>query len=176
MKNEQIFHRAYELASRLHANDTRKDKVTPYMVHVDAVIEGSERVAKRRWPKVDLSETIWLIKSVAALHDVVEDHPNEINEKDLTQELSTVIDENDSGYDVGDIMANITAIVTAVGMITKKPKGVETYDSYVRRVLSHEWARIVKIADLEHNMSDLTPGSMLDKYQLTHWLLTTAIT
>ena len=164
---ELIFTRSIALAQRLHANDYRKDGETPYMVHVCAVIDGAGQVAKTRWPGIGYNQ-ILLIQCVAALHDVVEDHPTEITYDDIFRELSA--DESGIPMNVDDL-SNINTIIGAVKCITKKNKGEESYDSYVRRVLSNEWAKLVKIADLEHNMSDLPPGSMRDKYELTKWVL-----
>ena len=43
----------------------------------------------------------------------------------------------------------------------------EMYDRYVRFIRENEYSRIVKIADLKHNMSDLKKGNLLAKYELT---------
>ena len=53
--------KAYSLAYRAHAKQTRRDGVTPYMTHIYAVMQ--------RAPKDAVSQ------AVAALHDVGEDHP-----------------------------------------------------------------------------------------------------
>ena len=44
---------------------------------------------------------------------------------------------------------------------------METYLQYLDRVLSNDFSLNVKLADLEHNMSDLGLGNLLDKYQVT---------
>ena len=151
-----IFDRAYAYAKKIHANDFRKDGVTPYMVHIDAVVAGTDQRVRNLYPNVNEFE-IGLIKSVAALHDAMEDHPETVTRE-------TILDNLGREGVADDVLVGIIAI-------TKKPKGEESYDNYVRRVASHEWARIVKLADLEHNMSDLKPGSMRDKYELTKWVL-----
>jgi (p)ppGpp synthase/HD superfamily hydrolase len=43
-------------------------------------------------------------------------------------------------------------ILDALDAMTHKPKGEETYDEYIERVALNYLARIVKIADLTHNM------------------------
>jgi len=53
--------KAYGLARRAHAKQTRRDGVTPYMTHIYAVMQ--------RAPKDAVSQ------AVAIMHDLVEDHP-----------------------------------------------------------------------------------------------------
>lgn len=69
-------------------------------------------------------------KIVAILHDIIEDTP------------LTIEDLMIHGFDLN--------IVDAIDIITKI-KG-EHYDDYLKRVKDNELARIVKIADLSHNM------------------------
>lgn len=71
-------------------------------------------------------------KTVAYLHDVVEDTKITIN--DLNETFPAVI-------------------VKAVDAITKREK--ETYEDYLKRVSENELAKKVKVSDLLHN-SDLT--------------------
>ena len=79
---------------------------------------------------------------VALLHDVVEDSDIEL------ESLYQVFPER---------------IVDAVGCLTKRKD--ETYKDFVLRAKENELARIVKIADIEHNLSTL-PGKhkLRDRY------------
>jgi (p)ppGpp synthase/HD superfamily hydrolase len=85
------------------------------------------------------------VMTVAALHDIVEDTP-------LTTEYVRVT----FGDDIAD----------AVDAITKRDG--EAYPAYLKRVEANEWARLVKIEDLKHNMSrtrgKLAPSQMV-KYE-----------
>lgn len=169
------FKTAYELACEAHEKDVRKDG-KPYMTHVDAVILGSVRRMENKisfrkmgvvWEDVlDQNGEMFIdtVLSVAALHDAFEDHPD-------THSL-VYIGKRFEYYhpDMGDY--DKIAILSGIDAISKKPKGTEDYVSYLRRVWYNPHARIVKIADLEHNMSDLKPGNLLDKYTLTYHVLT----
>lgn len=87
-------------------------------------------------------------KVVAWLHDVVEDTP----------------------ITLSDLMDSFpTDIVSAVDAITKR--GNEDYDKYIRRVGNNPLSRVVKIADITHNLSDLKKGSMRDKYMVARMYL-----
>ena len=165
-----IYDRALAFAELHHANDYRKDGKTPYMVHVMAVDEITERLVKAEGVTPVPHDILRAIKAVAVLHDVLENH-REITRIDLITDLLAPNTHNLTDEQIVADSDNVMNVVGAVLAITKKPKGEEPYDAYVRRVASNVWARIVKRADLEHNMSDLGPGSMRDKYELTKWVL-----
>ena len=166
-----IFDRALAFAELHHANDYRKDGKTPYMVHVRAVVENTRNIVLAESSAGSVPyQTLRAIMAVAALHDVMEDH-REITRRDLITALLDTDEASLTDAQIAEENATVINVVTAVTAITKKPKGVESYDSYVRRVASDAWARIVKRGDLEHNLSDLESGSMRDKYELTKWVL-----
>lgn len=98
---------------------------------------------------------------MAALHDVKEDHGDIWSLHKIEEELTSL----------GLTSWQIPHIIMAVNAISKLPKGTEAYDLYVVRVASNYISLVVKLADLKHNMSDLIPGNMLDKYQLTKYVL-----
>ena len=165
-----IYDRALAFAELHHADDYRKDGKTPYMVHVRAVVENTKRIVKNEGVTPVPYKTLRAIMAVAALHDVMEDH-RELTRRDL---LTALLDPDESSLtneQIAEENATIINVLAAVLAITKKPKGEEPYDSYVRRVAGNVWARIVKRGDLEHNLTDLSPGSMRDKYELTKWVL-----
>ena len=87
--------------------------------------------------------------ATAWLHDVIED-------TDVTIE----------GLRSSEIPEGVLAAIDA---ITKR--NGESYLDYILRVKRNEIARLVKIEDLKHNMSDLKPGSMYQKYQLASYIL-----
>jgi len=164
-----IYDRALAFAELHHANDYRKDGKTPYMVHVHAVVENTKRIV---FEEGATYKTLRAIMAVAALHDVMEDH-RELTRRDLLTALLDPDETSLTNEQITEENATIIDVLAAVLAITKRPKGEEPYDSYVRRVAGNAWARIVKRGDLEHNLSDLPPGSMRDKYELTKWVLET---
>lgn len=90
-----------------------------------------------------------LYVAAAWLHDVLED--TSVTKKDLL----------DQGVDF--------EVVTAVWALTKTDE--MSYLDYILMVGAHDIARVVKMADLRHNMSDLKKGSMLQKYELALYIL-----
>ncbi len=92
----------------------------------------------------------WLLHIAAAwLHDTVEDC--EITADNLRQ------------------MGVYEIIVAIVVMLTRKES--ESYKDYLLRVKQSEVATYIKIADLKHNMSDLKPGLLRDKYELALYIM-----
>ena len=119
LKGEKMYKRAYALAQKAHAGQTRKDKKTPYFEHVKEV---ASRVSG------------WDLKTVAILHDTIEDT------KVTAQSLL------DDGFP--------KQIVDAVEALTK-PKDCKDYLAEVRRkILPNKLARVVKISDNYANMRD----------------------
>lgn len=64
-----------------------------------------------------------------------------------------------------------STIISAVDAITKRKDQSEGYLAYIKRVRNNPLATIVKCEDLRHNMSDLKPGSMYQKYELALYIL-----
>ena len=87
-------------------------------------------------------------------HDLIEDTDATFNE---IEELA--------GRNVADAIYCLT-----------KQEG-ESYCDYILRVKysGNSVAKLVKLADLECNMSDLRPGSMKDKYQLAHYIINNSL-
>lgn len=161
-----IFAKAYALATEAHKDDVRSNG-DPYMTHVDAVIIGSFRIAFRYIETQKLkTDCIEEIITVAALHDVCEDHPDTPSLSDVEKMFLT----NTSAP-----LEAVCRIIQSVSAITKKPRGEELYGDYVTRVSTEAWSSIVKLADLSHNMSDLNPGNLLDKYDITYCVISAAL-
>ncbi|MCK5015563.1 MAG: HD domain-containing protein [Candidatus Peribacteraceae bacterium] len=78
------------------------------------------------------------LRAVAYLHDVIED-------TDWTS--------------VDLLMAGISVEIVAAVVALTKVKG-ESYDAYIKRVMSNYFATLVKIADMTHNM-DITRLPMI---------------
>ena len=90
-----------------------------------------------------------MMKSIAILHDVIED-------TNLTDDKLLVI-----GVD--------KEVVDVVMILTKRQD--EPYKDYIMRIIKNEKAILIKIEDLKHNLSDLQKGTMKDKYELALYVL-----
>jgi len=88
-------------------------------------------------------------KIVAWLHDVIED--TKLTFQDL---LDQGIPEN---------------LVDVINCLSKRKQ--EDYAKYIHQIKYEEIARLVKIQDLKHNLSDLKQGNMRDKYLLALYIL-----
>lgn len=153
--------KAAAYAEQKHAGQKRKDG-KPYFTHVEAVANIVNmdwfmlipREAQDNW-----NECKDHVVAAAYLHDVIEDCG--VTKQDLI----------DAGFSV------MTAEI--VDALSKKPG--ENYFDFIMRV--HNGDRpdfcgafrtgmvAVKLADLQHNMSDLNEGSLKDKYRLAHYIL-----
>lgn len=169
MKVEQLlqddrfpcFRECYALASDGHKYQKRKDG-KPYMSHIGAVIELTyEGVSKR----CIYDEAKDLALSLAAVHDLIEDQPDYSFE-----DVTDIIDR----YYKKDLPVECIEFKDGLCAITKKEQGTKNYTNYVdyvTRVKNNFYARFVKIADLKHNMSDLSTGNLREKYELTLFVL-----
>lgn len=154
---------SYQIAEKAHNEQSRKDG-KPYMTHIDAVIEGTYKYLIHECSSLAVSDDIIeCVLCVAADHDAYEDHPDICS---LEYILSCLLDSLPQER-AGDAYK----IKNAIRAISKLPKGQENYADYCVRVKNNEWSRIVKMADLNHNMSDLNAGNLKDKYQLTYHFL-----
>ena len=150
-----IIQKAAEYAKIKHAGQKRKDG-KDYFTHVEAVAN----IVDKEWLNLipHESQNAWNgvkdhVVAAAYLHDVIEDCG--VTKQDL-------IDEGFYGM-----------IVEIVDSLSKK-KG-ENYFDFIMRIHNGGSFRTgiiaVKLADLQHNMSDLNEGSLKDKYRLAHYIL-----
>lgn len=109
-----MFNKALTLAKSAHSGQTDKGG-QPYILHPIAVAELVDTEAE---------------KTVALLHDVVEDTPVTLEELQK------------QGFP--------EAVVAAIDVLTKRP-GVD-YRDYIQLVKQNQLALTVKIADMTHNM------------------------
>lgn len=158
------YDRAYSLAEVGHAPQKRKGTGLPYITHPKTVAERVEHLLICKWKNEGIIDPEWffaplieIYKIVAILHDYVEDVEGatfEEVERVLLAYLSP---------------SAVRTIITALRLLTKN-KG-ESYFHYLERIKGNEIARFVKLRDLEHNMSDLEEGKLLDKYRLAYYYL-----
>jgi (p)ppGpp synthase/HD superfamily hydrolase len=129
-----VVQRAEEIARSAHEGQLYGDKITgvPYINHSLAV--------KDRAGEHDHGGELALVSTVALLHDVIED--TSTSSQDL-------------------LNAGIPPIaVAAIEAITRNAG--EKYFAYIKRLSNNPIARIVKIADLEENLSSLPKGNTLE--------------
>lgn len=134
-------------ATRKHAGQKRKDG-KDYITHPIAVAEISTRLVEEYYNKYNKDPyTEWLLEMieiawvVSILHDTLED--------------------TDTTYE--ELVEHFGVVVTNYVNVLTKTDGVTYFDFIVSIV--DPIAILVKLADLEHNMSDLNEGSLKDKYR-----------
>ena len=131
-----MYIKALKIAYKAHAGQLRKESNIPYIVH-------PLRVANC------FNDTVR--KTIAILHDVVED--TELNLEDLSFPKS---------------------VLEAVDSMTKRT-GEKHFD-YIKRVKKNELATEIKIADIVDNLSDtlaVQPKSMIKRYNKSLEILLT---
>ncbi len=142
---------AKEISHKYHHGQFRRDKITPYTVHTDYVGNNAHKFYKGSLPPNDIG---MYIDAVGYLHDVLEDTELTVNEL-----LSLGIQ---AGFDSA-ILAD--RIISPVVRLTRPSKEM-AIRPYLRNIKGCYVATAVKLADLEHNMSDLGFGNQRDKYEL----------
>jgi (p)ppGpp synthase/HD superfamily hydrolase len=154
----KAFDAIYELALSDRGHGLQKRwHGEPYMTHIDAVVLG---VYKRiSGDSGALHSYYELFLCVAAGHDLLED--TKISELEIREAIKDKL----------PFKGNEEQVVSGIIAITKKSKGEEEYVDYLKRVNIHAAARIAKIADLQHNISDLKPSNQRDKYNLSIFIL-----
>lgn len=149
-----IKHRALEIATKGHAGQKRKNG-KDYITHPIAVAE----IAVSRLMDVHgfNDEDRLFIYLLAIAHDLAED--TSIKEREYVDELLAVgLDEK-------------LAMMLFHSLLLLHHRKEETYLDYILSIKEDFWATEVKLSDLQHNLSDLGPGSLRDKYLLAEWIL-----
>lgn len=160
MTDEAIYQKVLEFATNAHdkralkpENRFRKSGI-PYITHPVAVKDIAIEKARRYFPY----SPIFLISLVALLHDVLED---------------TTVTPVELQLFLGELfpLDEVNLVLESVILLTKDKNNFDVI-VYLSKIRVNILASIVKISDLEHNMSDLKPGNLLDKYKLCHYFLT----
>lgn len=128
MEAPSMIYAAETFARVCHAGQFRRDGITPYITHPEAV------VAMLSGQPDEVIATAWL-------HDVMED--SEATHADMEA--------------IG-IPANV---IEAVATLTK---GCESYPDYLEFVKANQFARVVKIADMLHNLTSSPSPKQVEKY------------
>jgi len=150
-----LHQKAAAFAEKAHQGQKRKDG-KPYYTHVEAVANIVlmdwftliPRVAQDNW-----NQHKDHVVAAAYLHDVIED--GGVTKQQLI----------DEGF----------SIMTAEIVDALSKKQGETYFDFIMRIHNGVPFRTgmvaVKLADLQHNMSDLNEGSLKDKYRFAEYIL-----
>ena len=140
-----IEEKALKMAEEAHKGQLRHDGTTPYISHPRAVADTF--IGLKEYNGISGED----IRAIALLHDVVED--SNINLWDL-------------------ICAGFSdKIISIVDILTKRD-GI-TYLDYILRVKEKPIAKLIKLADIRHNLSTLDPKkkAQRDKYLLAIYIL-----
>ncbi len=152
---------ALKIATEAH-KDQKRWGGEPYISHPIAVAE-KVRQHIEGWGAYKHG-----ILAVAYLHDVVEDSVG--NKENI---LANLRDQFIAYYKT--ITADIQLIIEGVAAITKGIYQDEDYFDYLKRLKYHNYARIVKICDIQHNLESLPDEpkhkNKRDKYRLALYFL-----
>lgn len=183
----EIYNLALEIATKAHDGQFREDGETPYIEHPERVADiASLWYGDFTWSKLNSYELfntdkykLWeiinraqenctiikyfdaIIRSIGLLHDVIED--TKISELDLRREGEKLVFKSDKTF------WEECVIPTVVCLTRDKTK--ESYCEFIVRVSKNPLAVLIKLADIEHNLSDLKQGARRDKYELACHLL-----
>jgi len=133
LRREELEHTAFVIASIAHKGQYRRDGITPYMTHPIAVAGK-------------FSNSI--LRSIAILHDVIED--TDVTSKGLLERGISV------------------TVVEAVEALSQQEG--ESYLNYILRVKEHPLATLVKIEDIKHNY-DTVQKSKQERYDMALYIL-----
>lgn len=123
-----LWRAASAMAARKHRNQMRRDGKTPYFSHLARVAQNISAVFGCNDP---------VVLAAAYLHDTIED---------------TTTDYEDISDDFGPVVADCVAALTKNMALPEAPREEE----YHKRLAKGPWqARLVKLADVLDNMSDL---------------------
>lgn len=136
---------AIEIATAAHAGQKRKNSGEDYITHPLKVAENAERIFREDYVGDDVEVLARKIYIVGVLHDVIED--TAVTMEILSNEFPDI------------------HILQALYKLTRHEG--QTYFDFIKEVIDNGSiiAKTVKIADIQHNMSDLQEGSLKDKYR-----------
>jgi (p)ppGpp synthase/HD superfamily hydrolase len=164
---EKIIVSAIKFAAEAHKGQKRKDG-KDYITHPIAVSKiGKENYEKSPPKKSDkwleiYEEECYIIQICALFHDFEDTKWNMVEELAI-QNFELELGINDY------ILPFKRSILPAIIILNKN--NYKNYFDYILSVRSNDYARAVKLADLQHNMSDLQEGSLKDKYRLAEYIL-----
>jgi (p)ppGpp synthase/HD superfamily hydrolase len=141
----------FDISSSAH-NGQKRNNGDDYISHPVAV-EQIALTANSDKTYLNLNRLSFL----SLMHDVLKD--TIWTEEEIKKVL---LDNNIEGAD--DILMDLRAL---------NKKNFSSYIDYILFIKDYGgYAKLVKIADLTHNLSDLKTGSLRDKYELSMYILT----
>jgi (p)ppGpp synthase/HD superfamily hydrolase len=158
LSKEEVVRVAFDVAKELHKDQKRRNGEPYFDAHVQPVadIVASEWFslipfsAQKQW-----NDLKTYVIAATLLHDTIEDcFPTRADGLDFLRKRRFP-----------------PLVIDMVLDVTKFPG--ESYFDFTMRV--HDSGNIgskaIKLADLQHNMSDLKEGTQLDKYRLAHYVI-----
>jgi (p)ppGpp synthase/HD superfamily hydrolase len=136
-----------EIATNVHLEQKRSDG-KPYITHCEAVASKVEEELEERYYNWRVNEDVAI--ATAWAHDVLEDQPLAFA-KFFCPDFPVTSQEL-------EVCENV--------FVLSRPKKVMDIIAYLERVKANPVCRLVKLMDLEHNLSDLKAGNLMDKYLL----------
>lgn len=164
---------AVKLATEGHLGQYRRNGDS-YIEHPKQVVKNISQIVARNSDLIELVDDLFdvdfpatlindIVLSVGWVHDLNEDQKG----KGYTFEfLKSEFLKNDEQL-IREKEINI--LLNGLRGVTKEEG--ENYLDFILRAKQHPISKIVKLADLEHNLSDLKPGSLRDKYLLARHIL-----
>lgn len=153
---DQILIFSLDLATQAHINQKRLNG-SPYINHPIAVAD----IVKNNYGKYILSNDVMIIAQILA-------HQHDNGEDTGTPEDQIINQFIDNGYIDRDSPEH-NLLYGSLYILNKNH--YDNYRDYIVAVRENFLAKYVKLADLTHNLSDLKPGSLRDKYELAKWIL-----
>lgn len=153
--NEERIQKAINFATEIHKGQYRKDG-KEYITHPIAV----SKIVLENLSSLTSEDYKEILVVSSAYHDAFEDCQDKINFNLLVDFLVSI------GY-MGLEAHKIATIVQKLTRVSKS----QCIFNYLDGIKESDEAILVKLADLQHNMSDLAPGNLLDKYKLCKWYL-----
>ena len=155
--------KAMEIMFRQHEGQKRKFTNEPYAEHPIRVRENALRLFEQVYPNYhdSIDQTVASLRAqsilsiVAYLHDVEED--TDMNLDSLVEEVFG--DFYLRAYELEEYQEIKNALILL------NRGNYKNYFEYIKAIKEDFYARLVKLADLQDNMSDLKEGSMKDKYR-----------
>ncbi len=146
-----------KLAEKYHKGQLRKDG-KEYITHPRAVVEIAISMYDSKVNYgTGLADELSIIKAVAVGHDILEDCA--VTSEELREEMLKLCNNE----------KEVDNVIFFLDVLNKD--NYKSYLSYIRWVKTTNLSTLVKLADLEHNLSDLKPGSLRDKYELAQYIL-----
>ncbi len=163
-----LIEKVTEFARKAHFGIFRKDGKTPYIEHPIAVsvIVSNLLNGEYYWIAsiTDREHLRKLVTILALIHDIPEDVAEYLNDED---KVILVIRLLDSDKELSEM--DYSYLLTCLRNLNKN--NFKNYCEFVVNAKKIVGSRLVKLADIKHNISDLGDGSLKDKYRMSMFIL-----